>query len=137
MIALSEASRSIAGVLLLAIVAVEFGGYLVLRIARGHKATTEMQRRFFRAGHAHAGVLVTLALASQAFVDAAELTGLAGAVARHGVAFAAILIPAGYFLSVADPGAPEPNRLIGLVHLGAVSLTAGVVTLGIALLVST
>lgn len=137
MVALSEASRSIAGVLLLALVAVEFGGYVVLCIARGHKATTELQRTFFRAGHAHAGVLVTLALASQPFVDAAQLTGLAGAIARQGVAFAAILIPAGCFLSVAGPGAIEPNRLIGLVHLGAASLTAGVVTLGIGLLLST
>lgn len=137
MVALSEASRSIAGVLLLAVVAVEFGGYFVLRIARGHKATTDLQQAFFRAGHAHAGVLVTLALVSQVFVDAAQLSGLAEAAARQGVAFAAILVPAGYFLSVAGAGATEPNRLIVLVHLGAVSLTAGVVSLGTGLVVST
>lgn len=137
MVALSESSRSIAGVLLLSVVAVEVGGLFVLRVVRGRTPTTDLQRVFFRAGHAHAGVLVTLALVSQLFVDAAELTGLPGAVARQGVAFAAILVPAGYFLSVARPGAEEPNRLIALVHVGAVSLAAGVTTLGFALVVST
>lgn len=137
MVALSEASRSIAGVLLVSIVAVELGGYFVLRVVRGGTPATDLQRVFFRAGHAHAGVLVTLALVSQLFVDAAELTGLTEAVVRQGVAFAAILIPAGYFLSVVGAGVTEPKRLIALVHLGAISLTAGVATLGVGLLVST
>jgi hypothetical protein len=36
--------------------------------------------------------------------------------------------------SSADRGATEPNKLIGLLYLGALALTAGVLALGIGLL---
>jgi len=49
---------------------------------------------------------------------------------------AAILMSAGFFLSSTGQGRTQPNALIWLVYAGAVSLTAGVVTLGIGLLVS-
>ncbi|GAB2999853.1 hypothetical protein GCM10017788_72220 [Amycolatopsis acidiphila] len=41
--------------------AVMFGGYSLLGLLRQRKLT-EQQRSFFRAGHAHAGVLLVLAL---------------------------------------------------------------------------
>ena len=56
-------ARSTAGVLLLTLVAVESGGWFMLRVLRGQRPATEFQKAFFRAGHAHAGVLVTLSLA--------------------------------------------------------------------------
>jgi hypothetical protein len=43
-------------------------------------------------------------------------------------------MPAGFFLSVAGRDVQRPNRLIVLVWLGATSLAAGVLTLGIGLL---
>ncbi len=134
---LSDASRVMAGILLLAITTIEFGGVFLLRIVRGDHPVTEEQRTFFRAGHAHAGVLVSLALICQPFVDAADLEGAAELVAREGVAVAALLIPGGFFLSVARPGATEPNGLIRLIPLGVVSLAAGVIALGLGLLTST
>jgi len=81
-------------------------------------------------------VLVTLALVSQLFVDAVDLDGLAESVARLGIAWAAILMPAGFFLSVTRRGATEPNRLVVLVWLGAVSLAIGSLSVGIGLLMS-
>src|SRR6266508_2030668 len=59
---LSSDARNTAGILLLAIVAVEFGGTYMLRIVRGRETVTGFQHAFARAGHAHAGVLVTLSL---------------------------------------------------------------------------
>ena len=59
---LSNDSRTTAGILLLAILAVEFGGLTVLRIVRDHQPATEFQKAFARAGHAHAGVFVVFAL---------------------------------------------------------------------------
>lgn len=134
---LSDASRVMAGVLLLSVTTIELGGLFVFRVVTGRQAATDAQRALFRAGHAHAGVLVILALLTQPFVDAVDVDGVVEQVARTGAAFAALLIPSGFFLSVARPGSTRPNRMIALVPAGAASLAAGVVTLGIALLAST
>ncbi len=131
---LSQAALTTAGTLLLTIVAVEFGGFYVLRLVTGRQEATPFQKTFARAGHAHAGVLVSLALICQIFADAAGLDGLLATFARTGVPLAAILIPAGYFFSSAGRGVTEPNRLIVLIYAGAVSLALGVVALGIGLL---
>ena len=131
---LSSAAQSTAGVLLLTIVGVEFGGWYVLQLVTGRQEATPFQKTFARAGHAHAGVLVSLALICQIFADAAAIEGPLASVARSGVPLAAILIPAGYFFSSAGRGITEPNRLIALIYVGAVSLALGVVALGIGLL---
>ncbi|HEU4491797.1 MAG TPA: hypothetical protein VFR74_13095 [Jiangellales bacterium] len=135
LILLSEASRTTAGVLLLAIVTIEYGGTFLLRVVRGRVPMTPFQQSFARAGHAHAGVLVILALVCQVLVDATTLTGIWQTMARSGVAVAAILMSAGFFLSSIGRDRHSPNRLIALVWLGAASLAAGVVTLGVGLLV--
>ena len=131
---LSSNSRSTAGVLLLTLVAVEYGGWFMLRVVRGRQPTTEFQQAFFRAGHAHAGVLVILALVGQILVDATSLFGPLADLARDGIWAAAILMPAGFFLSAAGKGITTPNRFIVLLYLGVASLTIGVVSLGIGLL---
>jgi hypothetical protein len=51
-LSLSNDSRTTAGVLLLTIVPVEFGGLIMLRIVRGHQPAPEFQRSVARAGHA-------------------------------------------------------------------------------------
>ena len=134
MIELSSDSRTTAGILLLALVAVEWGGLVVLRIVRGQTPKTPFQEKFARAGHAHAAVLVVLALVGLILVDATDLDGFGEVLARNGIWIAAILFPLGFFLSSAGRDVHRPNRLIGLLYAGAVSLTAGVVALGIGLL---
>jgi drug/metabolite transporter superfamily protein YnfA len=131
---LSSESRTTAGILLLTILAVEFGGLTVLRIVRGLQPATEFQKAFARAGHAHAGVFVIFALLAQILADAAHLTGIANILARDGIWAAAVLFPAGFFLSSVGRGATQPNKLIVLLYLGVVALTAGVLALGIGLL---
>ena len=131
---LSENARTTAGILLLSIVTIEWGGWAMLRIVRGQHPATEFQRSFARAGHAHAGVLVTLALVCQILADATRLAGPWAFVARNGVAVAAILFPLGFFLSSAGRGTTAPNRLIGFLYAGAVALGLGVLTLGFGLI---
>lgn len=133
---LSADSRTTAGVLLLTIVAVEYGGVFMLKIVRGREPMTDFQHAFSRAGHAHAGVLVTLALVCQILADAASLSGVGELFARNAIPLAAILMPAGFFFSSAGRGATEPNGLIALVYAGALSLAVGVVSLGASLLIS-
>ena len=131
---LSQAARTTAGSLLLAIVFIEYGGLFVLRLVTGRQAATPFQKTFSRAGHAHAGVLVILSLVVQLFADALTLDGPLATVARTGVPLAAILMPAGFFLSAIGRDRTEPNRFILLLHAGAVSLALGVVSLGAGLL---
>jgi hypothetical protein len=131
---LSRDSRTTAGILLLTILAVEYGGLTVLRFHRGRAPATDFQKSFARAGHGHAGLFVVFALIAQVLADAADLHGFTNVLARDGIWAAAILFPAGFFLSSAGRGATRPNRLIALVYLGAACLTAGVLALGIGLL---
>ena len=133
---LSDASRQLAGVLFLALVTVETGGLYMLRIVRGREDVTAFQEKFARAGHAHAGVLLVLALVCQPFVDATELTGLWEWLARTGVAVSALLMPGGFFFSSMGRGRTEPNRLIGLVFAGAALLAVSLSVLGVGLLTS-
>lgn len=135
-LALSPDTRTTAGVLLLAIVGIEYGGWFLLRLVRGNKPATDFQKTFFRAGHAHAGVLVILALVCQILAGATHLSGVPGLLAREGVPFAAILMPAGFFLSAAGREVNRPNALIALVYLGAALLGLGVVSLGAGLLMA-
>lgn len=134
MIELSDAARVTAGVVVLTIVTIESGGWFLLRIATARQPATDLQRTFFRAGHAHAGVLVTLGLVCLLLSEATALTGPAQWLARTGVLAAAILLPAGFFAAAAGPGRTTPSRGIVLLPVGGVVLAAGVVCLGVGLL---
>jgi hypothetical protein len=131
---LSADARSTAGILLLAVVAVEYGGWFMLRIVRGDQAATPFQQAFFRAGHAHAGVLVILALVSQIYADSLALSGIWALAARNAIPLAAILMPAGFFLSAAGRELARPNQWIILLYAGIAVLAVGVVALGLGLL---
>ncbi len=131
---LSLDTRTTAGVLLLTIVAIEYGGWFLLRVVRDRPPATPFQQAFFRAGHAHAGVLVILALVGQILADATQMSGLLATLAREGIPAAAILMSAGFFLSAAGRGITKPNQFIVLLYGGIVALTLGVISLGIGLL---
>ena len=66
------------GVSLITIVLVETGGLYLLSVVGGRVERTPFQIAFARAGHAHAGVLVTLALVIQLLADAVVLDGPVG-----------------------------------------------------------
>ena len=135
MLELSDSAQTTAGVVVLAAITVSTGGYFLTKVVRGAVPVTDFQRAFYRAGHAHAGVLITLGLVCLLLTEATELTGLAGWVARTGVLISAILMPAGFFLSAIGQGRTQPNGLIVLLWAGAVFLIAGLATLGVGLLV--
>jgi hypothetical protein len=136
-LALTDASRYIAGVLLLTVVGIEFGGSFLIRIHRGEFAFTDFQKSFARAMHAHAGVLVILSLLCLLLTDAAGLTGFFGWAGRLGVPIAAILIPGGFAASalIGRGEITKPNpRFLWLILAGALSMALGVVSVGIGLL---
>ena len=60
---MTNATKRIAGLLLIAVTTIEYGGTFLLGILSGKYAvSTEFQHSMVRAGRAHAGVLTTLAL---------------------------------------------------------------------------
>lgn len=132
---LSAESRRLAGVLLVLLPTVIAGGASILAMIDdpAYRAN-ELRQDLWRAGHAHAGVLLVLTLVALRYVDEAVLGSRARWFARHSVPTAAILLPVAFFLSVTDAHATEPNALINLAYGGAVLLSAGLVTLGIGLL---
>lgn len=130
----SAESLRTAGVLLLTIVLIEWGGYFMLSLVPARRAATPFQHAFARAGHAHAGVLVMLSLLAQLYVDAGEMAEPFASVARNAIPLAAILMPAGFFFSSAGHARTEPNAWIWLLYLGTASLGVGVIVLGAGLL---
>ncbi|MFC9561449.1 hypothetical protein [Agromyces sp. NPDC056965] len=121
------------GVLLLALVTVESGGYFLTRVVRGLAPANPLQTSFFRAGHAHAAVLLVLSMVILSVVSYAALDGFWLWLARLGAPIAAILMPAGFFLSALGRDPEKPNRLIVLLWIGAAVLTAGLITAGVGL----
>lgn len=122
-----------AGVILLSVVGIAYGGSFMLRVVNGSVPANDLQRSYFRAGHAHAGVLVILGLVIMLFIGLAGVSGVLAALSS-GVLWAAILMPAGFFLSVIGPDPAKPNRLRHLIAVGGVVLTIGLISSGIALI---
>ena len=131
---LSDESRILAGILLLSLVTVETGGLYLLTIVRGAAEVTPFQEKFARAGHAHAGILLVLALICQVLADSTAQTGALDWLSRSGVAVSAVLMPGGFFFSSMGAGRTRPNRLIVLVLGGAALLAVSLASLGIGLL---
>ncbi|WP_308009989.1 hypothetical protein [Isoptericola luteus] len=134
MLELTDAARVTAGIVLLTIVGIESGGWFLVKVVTGSAPATAFQTSFFRAGHAHAGVLVILGLVCLLLTEATQLSGLFRWLAATGVLVGAILLPAGFFLSAVGAGRTSPNRAVVLLPAGAVVLAAGVVTLAVGLL---
>ena len=134
---MTRTSQIVAGILLITVPTIQFGGWSLLRLVtgKGHGwADNQLRRSMWRAGHAHAGVWVLLALVVLLYVDQV-LSGAAATLVRTCVALAPILTPLGFFLSVARPDAEAPNVLVNLVYAGAGLLGLGVLVLGIGLVI--
>ena len=133
---MSRESRVTAGILLILLPAVVYGGtsILSLLISDPAYAQNELRQDLWRAGHAHAGVLLLLSLVTLRYVDEANLPGWLRSFARHSIPAAAVLLPAAFFLSVLSPDATKPNAMIYLAFVGAASLASGVLVLGIGLI---
>jgi hypothetical protein len=134
---MSADSLHFAGAVLITVPAIAFGGArllaMIFRRTPGY-LDNPVRQNLWRAGHAHAGVLVILALVGLLLVDRADLSDGPRWLVRYTLVAGPILMPLGFFLSIASPRAGQPNRLIYLVPLGGLSVSVGAVTLGLGLL---
>ena len=136
---MSDETRIVVGLAFISLPTIAFGGHFLLSIlkrAAGTEGITETQRDYFRAGHAHAGVLVLLGIVGQLFLDESKLDGALVWALRLGLIAAPLLISGGFF-----GGAPRTTRgaagpLVRLVTAGAVVLSLSTIGVGISLLVN-
>ena len=133
---MSRESRLIAGLLLVILPTVMLGGVSILTLLIGtpEYMANKLRQDLWRAGHAHAGVFLILALIALRYVDEAALSDGAKRFVRSGIPSAAIILPVAFFFSVLTPDATKPNAMINLAHVGAVVLALAVLTLGIGLI---
>lgn len=134
---MTREARMMCGIILITVPTIQYGGYFLLTSLMNKGSgymDNPLRQNFFRAGHAHAGVIVILSLVCQILADAAVLPTPMLWFVRIGVPLAAILISSGFFASVLPPTATQASGAVSLIYSGAVILAVGVVTLGIGLL---
>jgi hypothetical protein len=122
------------GITLVVVPTIIYGGLTLLGVVSGGafgapapQTLTSVQQAYYRAGHAHAGVLLILSLVLQMLVDQADLGALEWPV-RVAAPSAAVLVSAGFFGVAHLPG------LRILLYGGAALVAATTVTVGIGLL---
>ena len=132
---MSPAARLMCGLGLVLIPTIVYGGLTVLYVVSngklgpgGPRSLTADQVSFYRAGHAHAGVLTLLALLMQILLDHVVLPLELIWYVRIGVVVAALCVSGGFF------AVAHVRALRGVLYLGAFLVAATTLTAGIGLL---
>jgi hypothetical protein len=134
---MSRAARLMAGLILILIPTVEFGGQFLLRSLTNpasHYMDNALREDLFRAGHAHAGALLILALVGQVLADAAALPAAAVWAIRIALPLSPILISAGFFLSAPAVDGTHASGMVALTYAGGALLAVAVLGLAVGLL---
>jgi hypothetical protein len=132
---LSREAKLVSGVTLLVVPSVMYGGIAILGIltqgAAGMwsgRVLDEVQWSLWRAGHAHAGVWLILALVIQIMLDSAKLPAAMVWLARIAAPLAALLVAGGFFGLAFEPG------FQWLLYAGGLSLLISLVLAAVGLL---
>jgi hypothetical protein len=132
---LSRESKIICGILLIAVPTIMFGGVTLLGILTegaaglkpGNLELNETQWALWRAGHAHAGVIVILSLILQPLVDNIAFSNGTKWVARSCAPIASVVLPAGFF------GVAFVAEFKWLMYTGIILLAVSMLLTGIGL----
>jgi hypothetical protein len=130
-----EPTRLFPIIVLLSLVTVEYGGWALLGFLTGRGTLGAFREQFFRAGHAHAGVLLVLSLAYFSYLGragySASVQWLAGSLLLAG----ALAQSGGFFLHLAlgQPGRSSPGTVLS--RAGALLIAGALIILAIGLIV--
>jgi hypothetical protein len=124
----------LAAFVLFAIVTVEFGGWSLLGFLTGQESLTPFQEQFFRAGHAHAGVLLILALVYLILMDRTRFSGRAQLLLSITLLVGVLLQSGGFFLHFAVGEEGEASAGTWMTRSGALLLAVALISLGVGLL---
>ena len=132
---MSPDARLMCGISLILVPTIVYGGLTILGVishgalgAPGPKNLSPSQIAFYRAGHAHAGVLTLLALFLEVMVDDAAIPVALVWPVRVGAVAAALLVSGGFF------AVAHIRALRGVLYSGAVLVVAATLTVGIGLI---
>ncbi len=118
---------------------IAFGGHFLLSILKKQAGTeniSSIQREYFRAGHAHAGVLVILAIIGQIVLDYSLFNDTLVWAMRIGLVVAPLLVSGGFFGGAPRTPQAQPGGLVRLIPLGAVVMSVSTIGVGISLLLA-
>jgi hypothetical protein len=132
---MSPDARLMCGISLILVPTIVYGGLTILGVVSNGafgmpapKNLSPYQIAFYRAGHAHAGVLTLLALFLQIALDVAAIPPALVWPARVAAVAAALLVSGGFF------AVAHVRALRGLLYAGAVLVATTTLTVGIGLI---
>jgi hypothetical protein len=133
---LSRDAKVFAGIILLAVPTVQYGGLAILGMLTHGVAGTggpnaglnSEQLALFRAGHAHAGVWLILSLVIQVLLDAARLPSSTKWLARIAAPAGALALSGGFF------GLAFRGEFRFLLYFGALAMFCSLIVTGVGLL---
>lgn len=133
---ISDSAKLMCGIIILTVPTIQYGGFFLLQLISGKYQKLELtsfQKSMFRAGHAHAGVLVLLSLIAEILLDNTELGMTMNWIIRAAYPLSAILVSAGFFAAAAGKGVTRPQKGIIILYLGVILLMMALIITGIAL----
>ncbi|CAB4554017.1 unannotated protein [freshwater metagenome] len=136
---MSDASRWMIALAFISLPTIAYGGQFLLSILKRQKGTekiTAIQRDYFRAGHAHAGVLVILSIIGQLVLDFSLFNETLVWAMRIGLFVAPLLISGGFFGGAPTTADGKPGALVKLIPIGAVVMSVSTLGVGLSLLIS-
>jgi hypothetical protein len=117
----------------LSLVTVEYGGWALLTFISGREGLADWQKGFFRAGHAHAGVLLVLSLVYLLYLPRADFSDALEWVAG-GVLLAGVLAQSGGFfvhLGVGQEGKPSAGTKLTRAGAALIAAALGALAVGL------
>jgi len=118
----------------LSLITVEYGGWALLGFLTGQGRLGPFREQFFRAGHAHAGVLLMLSLVYFVYLDKTDIsTGLqwlAGVLLLVGI----IAQSGGFFIHMGRGEAGRSSAGTVVTRAGALLIAAALVLLAVGLI---
>jgi hypothetical protein len=128
-----EPTRLFPIIVLFALVTVEYGGWALLGFLTGRGSLDAFRERFFRVGHAHAGVLLVLSLAYFSYLGRAGYSAgvqwLAGSLLLAGV----LAQSGGFFLHMGLGQQGRGSVGTAVTRSGALLIAASLIILAVGL----
>ncbi len=136
---MSNAATLMVAIAFISLPTIAYGGYFLLSILKkqaGTEQISSIQREYFKAGHAHAGVLVLLGIIGQIVLDYSSLDEGLVWLLRIGLFIAPLLVSGGFFGGAPKSIEDKPGRLVILIPIGAAVLSISTLGVGLSLLFS-
>jgi hypothetical protein len=93
-----EPTRWLAVIAIAGVIGVLYGGWALLTFTTGREGLSGAQQRFFRDGHAHAGVLLVLSLVYFRYLPDTDFSDAASWIAGGAIVLGVMLQSGGFFV---------------------------------------